>query len=423
MTICGRGDDGASTVLTERASGAAPAARNCQPVEYRRNTVRRTKRSIAGLWTMTAVTLLAAMAVGQAQVAPPPPPPPPPPPVTVAPPPPPPPLLSPVATGSANIGAAATSTLFDLGTHYLQLLGGQGGPGWQAGLFGSGPNPGGGGADAPLAAPKYRAWSELYGLSARTGAQDTYPGDTRTTFGGIAGIAMNVAPGAMLGVSVDQSHSKIGVTGLPQSAKLDLTQVGINGSYELGAWTFAAAGVAGFANVGSDRDTPSGPASASYHAGLWGVISEASYYIPLGSARIVPKFGADWTQTHASGFSEAGGIDAVMVPSATAERSRIFAGAEIGNTWVTSTTVDVSAYARAVDILSQRVPVLTVSAVSGPATPIQVFGVTESKYGIDAGAMASVRLSPIARLYAVYDGHFRDGYQSNGGTLGLELRW
>jgi uncharacterized protein with beta-barrel porin domain len=37
--------------------------------------------------------------------------------------------------------------------------------------------------------------------------------------------------------------------------------------------------------------------------------------------------------------------------------------------------------------------------------------------------MASVRLSPIARLYAVYDGHFRDGYQSNGGTLGLELRW
>jgi uncharacterized protein with beta-barrel porin domain len=52
-----------------------------------------------------------------------------------------------------------------------------------------------------------------------------------------------------------------------------------------------------------------------------------------------------------------------------------------------------------------------------------VFGVQESKYGIDTGTMASLRLSPLARLYAVYDGKFRDHFQSHSGTLGVEFRW
>jgi uncharacterized protein with beta-barrel porin domain len=61
--------------------------------------------------------------------------------------------------------------------------------------------------------------------------------------------------------------------------------------------------------------------------------------------------------------------------------------------------------------------------VSGPATPVTVFGVTEAKYGLETGAGASLRLSPLARLYVLYDGRFRDGFHSNGGTLGLEFRW
>jgi uncharacterized protein with beta-barrel porin domain len=84
---------------------------------------------------------------------------------------------------------------------------------------------------------------------------------------------------------------------------------------------------------------------------------------------------------------------------------------------------DLSAYAKGIDILFQRVPNLAVNSVVGLATPVTVFGVQESKYGIDTGAMASMRLSPLARLYAVYDGKFRDGFQAHSGTLGLEFRW
>jgi uncharacterized protein with beta-barrel porin domain len=332
----------------------------------------------------------------------------------------------PIGDNDAAASNSANYTLFGLGTRYLQLLGNQGGPSWQAGLFGTGPNPGGGGAPAGPEPPKYRVWSELYGLTVNTGAQAFFPGDARRTYGGVAGVAMNVTPGATVGISVDQSKTRIDITSLPQHATLDLTQVGINGAYEWGSWTFSGAGVYGFGHVDQSRETTFfGPALASYRARLWGVIGEASYYIPLGSARIVPKFGGDWTQTHTDGYAEVGGLlEAVSVPDAMANRGRIFAGAEVGNTWVKGATVfDLSAYAKGIDILFQRVPDLAVNSVFGAATPITVFGVQESKYGIDTGTMASLRLSPLTRLYAVYDGKFRDHFQSHSGTLGVEFRW
>jgi uncharacterized protein with beta-barrel porin domain len=332
----------------------------------------------------------------------------------------------PIGTNDAAAANSANYAMFGLGNRYLQLLGNQGGPSWQANLFGTGANPNGGGAPAAPEPPRYRVWTELYGLTANTGAQPFFPGDARKTYGGVAGFSMNVAPNATVGISVDQSKTRIDITSLPQHATLDLTQVGLNGAYEWGKWTFSGAGVFGFGNVDQSRETTFfGPALATYRARLWGVIGEANYYIPLGSARVVPKFGGDWTQTHTDGYSEVGGsFEAVTVPDAMANRGRIFAGAEVGNTWITGTRViDLSAYAKGVDILFQRVPNLAVSAVAVGATPITVFGVQESKYGIDTGAMVSMRLSPLARIYAVYDGKFRDGFQSNSGTVGVEFRW
>jgi len=32
-------------------------------------------------------------------------------------------------------------------------------------------------------------------------------------------------------------------------------------------------------------------------------------------------------------------------------------------------------------------------------------------------------VSDALRLYAIYDGRFRDGFTSHAGTLGLEYRW
>ena len=54
---------------------------------------------------------------------------------------------------------------------------------------------------------------------------------------------------------------------------------------------------------------------------------------------------------------------------------------------------------------------------------ISVQGIGESRYGADAGAAASLSLSNNFRLYAHYDGKFREHYQSHQGTVGVEVKW
>ncbi|HYW60836.1 MAG TPA: autotransporter domain-containing protein, partial [Xanthobacteraceae bacterium] len=140
--------------------------------------------------------------------------------------------IFPIGENDAAASNSANYTLFGLGTRYLQLLGNQGGPSWQANQFGTGPNPGGGGAPAAPEPPRYRVWTELYALTSNSGAQPFFPGDARRTYGGVAGFSMNVASNATVGISVDDSKTRIDITSLPQHATLYLTQVGVNGAYE-----------------------------------------------------------------------------------------------------------------------------------------------------------------------------------------------
>jgi uncharacterized protein with beta-barrel porin domain len=319
---------------------------------------------------------------------------------------------------SANSAVSSAFAQFDLGSKFLKFLSGQGSPTWQGA-----PNAGGGGASEAPAAPRYRTWFEGYGLASHTDARGDFAGDKRRSYGGVAGFGMKVAPNTMIGVSVDQSHTKIDVTDLPQRARFDLTQIGLNGVSEHGPWTFSAAAVYGFAAIDSDRDTSGGLATASYKARLWGGIAEASYFHAMGASRIVPKIGVDVLRVATDGFTETGGTGAASVSSQTAGRARLFAGAEVGHTWLTDRSmVDFSAYGRLVEIVWQQTPTLDITAAGGGiASAVQ--GAVESRFGVDAGALASYRVSTSTRLYAGYDGRFRQNFQSHGGSLGIEFRW
>src|SRR5438067_2267750 len=80
---------------------------------------------------------------------------------------------------TGNIDVSASEGVFDLGTRFLRRL--------ANGYAGGGSNPQGGGGPAVATPPRYRSWVEGYGLTARTGAQDTFTGDKRTTWGVIGG--------------------------------------------------------------------------------------------------------------------------------------------------------------------------------------------------------------------------------------------
>jgi uncharacterized protein with beta-barrel porin domain len=317
-----------------------------------------------------------------------------------------------------NANVSAGSTVTNLGSYFLERLTNQSTNGFNRS---SRNNPGGGGASESTEAPRYRAWFEGYGISARNDAVGDFVGDSRKTWGGVAGIGMRVAPGINVGFSVDQSHTDIDVPLALQSATVDLTQFGFNASLDKGPWTWAVAVVHGFGKINSSRDTGFGFATAGYNARLDGAISELSYYLDKDQSRLVPKAGLEYVHARTGSFQEMGGLDPVFATAATVDRMRVLVGAEVGHYWIFGQKIlDLSAYGKFVDNLVQNFSDTTVTLGSQHIT---LQGIGESQYGADAGASASLSLTSTARLYLNYDAKLRAAMQSQQGTVGFEVKW
>jgi uncharacterized protein with beta-barrel porin domain len=317
-----------------------------------------------------------------------------------------------------NSTVSSSVALTDLGSNFLERLGN---------LQSNGlsrlqrTNPGGGGASESTEVPRYRTWFEGYGNSTKNGAIGDFVGDSRKTWGGVAGIGARVAPGINIGFSVDQSRSAIDIPLALQSATIDLTQLGFTASIDSGPWTWASAVVHGFGNVNSRRDTGLGVATAGYNARLDGLLSEISYYWAKDQGRIVPKAAFEYVRAWTGSLQEIGGLDPVTATSATVQRGRLLIGAEIGHYWIFDRKIlDLSAYGKFVDNIVQNFSDITVSL---GAQSITFQGIGESQYGADAGASASLSLTNTARLYVNYDAKFRAAMQSHQGTVGVELKW
>ena len=319
-----------------------------------------------------------------------------------------------VINSTVSSGAALTN----LGSNFLERLGNQSSYGLDR-LQRT--NPGGGGASESTEAPRYRTWFEGYGNTTKTGAVGDFVGDSRKTWGGVAGIGARVAPGINIGLSIDQSRSAIDIPLALQSATIDLTQIGFTASVDSGSWTWASAVVHGFGNINSRRDTGFGLATAGYSAKLDGVLSEISYYWTRDQDRIVPKAAFEYVRAQTGALQEIGGLDPVTATGATVQRGRLLIGAEIGHYWIFDGKIfDLSGYGKFVDNVVQNFSDITVSQ---GVQSITFQGIGESRYGADAGASASLSLTNTARLYVNYDAKLRAAMQSHQGTLGLELKW
>ncbi|MBB4368017.1 uncharacterized protein with beta-barrel porin domain [Bradyrhizobium sp. cir1] len=319
---------------------------------------------------------------------------------------------------STNYDQSAGNSMLNFGSGFLERLGNQASNGFDRSFR---TNPGGGGASASTEDPRYRTWFEGYGISVRTDAQGDFVGDRRKTFGGVAGFGARIAPGVNLGFSIDQSHTDIDVPLALQSATLDLTQLGFNGSVDKGPWTWAFAVVHGFGKVHSSRDTGFGLATAGYRAAVDGALTEVSYYWTRDQMRIVPKGALEYVRATSAAFQEAGGLDPLNVGSTALSRARVMIGAEIGRYFIFDQKIlDLSAYGKFVDNFYQNLGSVQVSLGT---QSIIVPGIGESRYGMDAGGSASLSLTNTARLYINYDGKFRNELTSHQGTVGFEYRW
>lgn len=321
-------------------------------------------------------------------------------------------------SSSANYDRSAGNATLNLGSGFLERLGNQASGGFNRAFR---TNPGGGGASESTEDPRYRTWFEGYGVSVRSDAQGDFVGDKRKTFGGVAGFGARLAPGVNIGFSIDQSHTDIDVPLALQSATLDLTQLGFNGSVDKGPWTWAFAVVHGFGKVRSSRDTGFGLATAGYRASIDGALTEISYYWTKDQMRIVPKGALEYVRATGAAFQETGGLDPLNVGSTALSRARLMIGAEIGRYFIFDRKIlDLSAYGKFVDNFYQDLGAIEVSLGT---ESIVVPGIGESRYGMDAGAWASLSLTSTARLYVNYDAKFRNELRSHQGTVGFEYRW
>ncbi|WP_410052033.1 autotransporter outer membrane beta-barrel domain-containing protein [Bradyrhizobium sp. SZCCHNRI3016] len=322
------------------------------------------------------------------------------------------------APGAISSERSSGQAVLDLGSSFLERLGTQATQGVTR-LQRS--NPGGGGAPEASGQPRFRTWGETYGVTVRSNAQGDFVGDKRTTWGGVAGIGMRLVPGVNVGLSVDQSRTRVDVPLALQSATLDVTQFGFNASVDQGPWTWAIAIVHGFGGINARRDTSLGAATSVYGAHITGVLSELDYYWSIGESRIVPKLAFEYTRATTAAFQESGGLDPLSVSGTSLERARVLVGAEFGHYFIVDGRVlDVSAYGKLVDNFSQNLGAVTVSL--GPQS-ITLQGLGEGRYGADAGAALSLSLNRTSRLYLNYDAKLRSALQSHQGTLGVELKW
>jgi uncharacterized protein with beta-barrel porin domain len=321
---------------------------------------------------------------------------------------------------NANPHLAGQTAILDSAAQFLQKLGAIIATNSAAG---QGSNAQGDGADLFIQ-QRYRAWSEGYGLASHLDARGDFTGDHRWTAGGVGGFGFTIAQGLMVGLSVDQSHTKVDISGAAQSGRFDLTQVGALAGYENGPWNLGVTVVRGSASVDTSRTDAFGMSTASYDARLWGAMGELSYYHELpDNSRFVPRLTIDWMQARTDAFTETGGAP-VSGSAVTATRTRLMVGGELGHSWlVRRTIVDLMVYGRLVDNVMQNLGTFEVSDPTGGLFPRLIGGVEESTLGADTGATLSAKLSDIVRLYAVYDARLRGNFASHAGTVGAEFRW
>jgi uncharacterized protein with beta-barrel porin domain len=333
----------------------------------------------------------------------------------------------PVPASNGSVYGSAQASLFDIGSHFQNRLGALSSFRTAASR---GNNPQGGGADLAVdpTYDRYRTWFEGYGINTTTDAQGSFLGDRRKMYGGLAGAGMTVTPGVTFGVSIDRNTTDADLPG--SSGRIDMTQIGALGSFEKGPWTLGLTVIHGFGDINSSRFESGGTSTAAYHARLWGAMAELSYYVALpNNWRFVPKLTFDWLRSTTDAFAETGGTNPISGSAVTATRIRMLAGGEIGHTWLANTWLagrqmfDFAVYARLVDNLAQNIDDLIINDTTVITTPQFVTGVRESTLGADAGATFSVKVSQVARLYAVYDGRFRSNLTSHAGTVGAEFRW
>src|SRR5262249_40416986 len=157
------------------------------------------------------------------------------------------------------------------------------------------------------------------------------------------------------------------------SGGISLTQFGLYAGYAAGPWFANLAGAFGVGEADTQNNLL-GSTTANYNLTTAGVLGEAGYRMQWGVWRVTPSLGFDYTRVRPAGFAETGPL-ALTAPAHTTDRTRIWAGLDVGQR---IGNVDWSVYGRLVGVVSGDERLLPVAFFNVPMT---VTGVSEAKVG------------------------------------------
>lgn len=306
-----------------------------------------------------------------------------------------------------TVHAAVQSGLFDSAGRFLHRLGREG----VQGLFGSR-----GGA------PRRGGWAEAYALDGGRDARNGLPGEQGDSAGFAAGFSLDAGPGVSLGFGADHGWTDVDVAATGEAADVRLTQFGLQARLGTGPFGVGAALTYGAGEVDSSRAFL-GVAQGAYDVELLGAFVEARYDIDLGGWRLTPAAGLDWVRVESDAFTESGPLG-FIVPAAEQDRTRAFAGAEIGGRLGLGgrAALELTGYARYLAVLDGEERALPIVFAAAPGTPLVMRGIDEED-SILLGAQARLELSRSVDLYFGYDGRFGGGQESHAGIGGVRVRW
>lgn len=299
-------------------------------------------------------------------------------------------------------------------------------PGVQTGLFESGARFSGRLLDAPVPETGGRAWIEGHDGHSESRSEGSVVGNRRSMSGMTGGLVLAANDHWRFGLGVDRTDYGIDVVGAPEEADLDLTQFGAHVGYDAGRWfaNLAVSHARGEADTRHGNASMGGVSTAKYDIALNATAMEFGYRLQARDWQVVPQAGIEWVEAKTDDFSEQGGI-ALVADRYSAERSRAWAGLEVGRQWqwADQRSLAISMRARLLSVLSGEDRLLPVALATARNEALAITGPDENSTGGELGFAAILGLGGRVSLYLAAQARRNGDDEAHGVQAGVQFGW
>ncbi|CEJ10347.1 Extracellular serine protease precursor [bacterium YEK0313] len=271
---------------------------------------------------------------------------------------------------------------------------------------------------------RWQVFGEAFGRQSGLGA-DASRGIARSS-GDLAGLAGGIgyraAPGILVGAALQWGNSTMRVKDpiVPERLAVDLTQIGLFGSFRDGPASLGASLAYG---TGRAR-TGIGGAMAGRGVTTFSAAARLGYDLSFGPLVVTPDLGLRYGAVRAGGFAEMGGSVPLVGSRETIDATRGWLGVSFAAPFRhDGMAFAPRAYLRLTHDFGAAGGRAEVAFAALPGMALTAFGPGIGRFGAEFGASVEARLTPQIGIFAAYDGRLAERFQSHTASGGLRIVW